>query len=252
MNIDGKVAIVTGASSGIGRATAIRLAAEGAKVALIARTRANLEAVANQIQKESKTDVLVVPTDITVNAEVEAMVKEVINVFGKVDILVNCAFWGPPGSLEETNESFWDKTMDTTLKATFLCIRAVVPVMRKAGGGRIVNIGSLAGKVGEDKRTAYCAAKWGLEGLSAALREEVTRDNIHVHLVSPAATNTKFWPESGAKLTDEILSRFVPPETIAEAVAWVIQQPDQVHIPDVPVFNFKNPFEGKSSPFADD
>ena len=123
--------------------------------------------------------------------------------------------------------------------------------MRKKGGGRIVNIGSLAGKIGEDNRTAYCAAKWGLEGLSAALREELLRDNIHVHLVSPAATDTPFWPTSGAKLTPEVLERFIPPETIADAIIWMISQPDQVHIPDIPVYNFRNPFEGKSSPFAD-
>ena len=179
------------------------------------------------------------------------MVKKVIEKFGRTDILVNSAFWELPGSLEQTTEEFWDHTLDTTLKALFLCIRTVVPFMREQGGGRIVNIGSLAGKVGEDNRTAYCAAKWGLEGLSAALREELTRDNIHVHLVSPAATNTPFWPDSGAKLTPEILERFVPPEIIAEAVAWVIQQPDQVHNPDVPVYNSRNPFEGKNSPFAD-
>jgi NAD(P)-dependent dehydrogenase (short-subunit alcohol dehydrogenase family) len=192
-----------------------------------------------------------IPTDVTDNGDVEAMVKKVVEKYCRVDILINSAFWGPPGSLEQTTEEFWDHTLDTTLKAPFLCTRAVVPFMRKQGGGRIVNIGSLAGKVGEDNRTAYCAAKWGLEGLSAALREELTRDNIHVHLISPAATNTPFWPSAGAKLTSEILARFVPPETIAEAVTWVIQQPDQVHIPDVPVYNFKNPFEGKGSPFAD-
>lgn len=251
MNIMGKTAIITGASSGIGRATAIRLSHEGARVVLVARTRDNLDQVLAEIEAAGGT-AIAIPTDLTQNDQVESMVHEAVRQFGKIDILVNSAFWGPPGSLEKTTEAFWDKTIDTTLKAPFLCIRAVVPFMREAGGGRIVNIGSLAGKVGEDKRTAYCAAKWGLEGLTAALREEVTRDQIHVHLISPAATNTPFWPESGAKLSEEILSRFVPPETIAEAVAWVIQQPDQVHIPDVPVYNFRDPFEGKSSPFAED
>lgn len=250
MEIKDKTAIVTGASSGIGREVSIKLASHGARVVLVARNETKLEKVKEEIEKTGGK-AAVFPTDVTKNVEVEKLAEETASQFGKIDILVNSAFWGPPGSLEGTTEEFWDQTIDTTLKAPFLCIRAVVPYMRKNGGGRIVNIGSLAGKIGEDNRSAYCAAKWGLEGLSAALRKELTRDNIHVHLISPAATDTPFWPSSGAKLTPEILARFVPPETIAGAVVWVIQQPDQVHIPDVPVYNFKNPFEGKSSPFAD-
>jgi len=250
MDIKGKVVIITGASSGIGKATSIRFASLGAKLALVARNEQKLEIVKQQVGNLG-AEAISIPTDVTINYQVEAMAKKVADHFGRIDILVNSAFWGPPGSLEQTTEEFWNRTVDTTLKAPFLCIRAVVPYMRRQGGGRIVNIGSLAGKVGEDNRTAYCAAKWGLEGLSAALREELTRDNIHVHLISPAATDTPFWPGAGAKLSPDVLEWFVPPETIADAVAWVLQQPDQVHIPDVPVYNFRNPFEGKSSPFAD-
>jgi len=250
MDIKGKIVLVTGASSGIGKAISLKLAAAGAKVGLVSRTLVKLEQVKDEINHLG-AEAQVFPADITKRMEVEKMVKQAIDTFGRVDVLVNSAFWGPPGSLEETTEDFWDRTIDTTLKAPFLIIREVVPYMRKQGGGRIVNISSVAGKIGEDNRTAYCAAKWGLNGLSAALREELTRDNIHVNLISPAATDTPFWPSSGAKLNEEILSRFIPPETIADAVLWVIQQPDNVYIPDIPVHNFKNPFEGKSSPFAE-
>ncbi len=250
MEIKGKIAIITGASSGIGKAISLRLAASGVKLALVARTTEKLEKAKKEVL-DLGAEAISLTADLSRNIEVEEMVSKVVQTYGRVDILVNSAFWGPPGSLEQTTEEFWDRTLDTTLKAPFLCIRAVVPHMRSQGGGRIVNIGSKAGKVGEDNRTAYCAAKWGLEGLSAALQEELTRDNIHVHLISPAATNTPFWPGAGANLASDVLEKFVPPETIAEAVAWVIQQPDQVHIPDVPVYNFRNPFEGKGSPFAD-
>lgn len=249
MQLEGKKALITGASSGIGRVVSLKLALAGVKTTLVSRTREKLEKVQSEIQAMGG-EVLSLPVDITINADVQCAVAEAARHFGGIDILVNSAFWGPPGSLEETTEEFWDRTIDTTLKAPFLFVRAVVPIMRKQGGGRIVNISSIAGRIGEDNRTAYCAAKWGLNGLSAALNEELTRDNIHVHLISPAATDTPFWPTSGAKLTDEVLARFIPAETIADAVLWVIQQPDQVHIPDVPVQNFRNPFEGKSSPFA--
>lgn len=250
MNINGKIVIVTGASSGIGKAISFKLASAGAKIGLVSRTRSKLESVQKEIQ-ETGFEAEVFTADITINTEVEKMVSQVLDRYSKVDVLVNSAFWGPPGSLEETTEEFWDRTIDTTLKAPFLIIRAVVPYMRKQGGGRIVNISSIAGKIGEDNRTAYCAAKWGLNGLTAALREELTRDNIHVNLISPAATDTPFWPSSGAKLDEEILSRFIPPDTIADAVLWILQQPDQIYIPDIPVYNFLNPFEGKSSPFGE-
>lgn len=250
MDLKGRVAVITGASSGMGRETSLALSAQGMRVVLVSKTESKLRKVEDEIIAAGGT-AMVVPTDVIRANDVEKMAKTVFETFGQIDVLVNSAFWGPPGSLEETNEAFWDKTLDTCLKGPFLCTRSVVPYMRKSGGGRIVNIGSLAGKVGEDNRTAYCAAKWGLEGLSAALREELLRDNIHVHLISPAATDTPFWPSAGAKLTADILDRFIPAETIAKAIVWMISQPDQVHIPDIPIYNFRNPFEGKSSPFAD-
>lgn len=250
MNLKGKTAIVTGASSGMGRVTSLALCAEGVRLAIVSKTPEKLEEVKDEITKAGG-EVIALPTDVTNAKQVQEMAEKAFRHFGHIDILINSAFWGPPGSLEETTEDFWDRTVNTTLKGPFLCVRSVVPYMRKKGGGRIVNIGSLAGKIGEDNRTAYCAAKWGLEGLSAALREELLRDNIHVHLVSPAATDTPFWPTSGAKLTPEVLERFIPPETIAGTIIWMISQPDQVHIPDIPVYNFRNPFEGKSSPFAE-
>jgi 3-oxoacyl-[acyl-carrier protein] reductase len=250
MEIKDKVVIVTGASSGIGRAISNRLARIGAKVILAARGKPNLDKVKEEIE-DAGGFAHIIQTDIVKLQDIQNLINETIKKFGGIDILVNNAYWGPAGSLEKSNEDFWDKTLDTTLKGHFLCIREVVPHMRKAGAGRIVNIGSLAGKIGEDNRTAYCAAKWGMEGLTAALREELTRDNIHVHLISPAATHTPPWHSAGIELTQEMLEKFVPPESIADAVAFVIQQPDQVLIPDVPVYNFRNPFEGKGSPFAD-
>jgi len=248
MELRGKVAIVTGASRGMGSHIAHALAEAGVRLCLVARASNRLKEVADQINTAGG-EATIYPTDIRSAEQVERMVQATLARHGRIDILVNCAFWGPPASIEDTTEDFWDQTIDTTLKGPFLCIRAVVPAMKKNGGGRIVNIGSLAGKVGEDNRTAYCAAKWGLEGLTAALREELTRYNIHVHLISPAATDTPWWREVGASLTPQTLERMVPSQVIAQAVRWVLSQPEQVHIPDLPIYNFRNPFEGKKSPF---
>jgi NAD(P)-dependent dehydrogenase (short-subunit alcohol dehydrogenase family) len=248
VELKGKTAIVTGASSGMGEAIALLLGAQGVKIAAFGRNEKRLQGVVERIRNtggEAKGFIV----DIRFGEEVERVVQGASSFLGGVDILINSAFWGPPGSIEKTTEEFWDMTLDTSLKGAFLCVRAVTPFMKNQNAGRIVNIGSIAGKVGEDNRTAYCAAKWGLEGLTAALRVELGKYNIHVHLVSPAATDTPFWQESGAHLSQEVLDRFIPPKMIAETVRWVLTQPDQVLVMDVPVYNFKNPFEGKGSPF---
>ncbi len=248
MDVNGSVAIVTGATRGMGRAISARLAEVGARVALVARDQAALDEVEAAI-RGTGGEATAFRADVTDRVSVESMVEAVVTHFGRVDILVNCAFWGPPGSLEQTDEEFWDRTLDTTLKGPYLCARAVHPMMREQGTGAIVNIGSLAGKIGEDNRTAYCAAKWGLEGLTAALRVELHRQGIRVHLLSPGATDTSFWSENAPGLTATQLERFIPPEVIADAVMWVLTTPEAVHIPDIAIHNYRDPFEGKGSPF---
>jgi 3-oxoacyl-[acyl-carrier protein] reductase len=248
MDVKGSVIVVTGATRGMGRAIATRLAVSGARVALVARTEADLEATAASIRADGgEADRF--RADVTDRASVEAMVAAVLARYGRIDVLVNCAFWGPPGSLEQTDEAFWDRTLDACLKGPYLCTRAVHAAMRAQGGGAIVNIGSQAGKVGEDNRTAYCAAKWGLEGLTAALQIELRKDAIKVHLISPGATDTSFWRDNAPGLTSDQLDRFIPPETIAEAVLWALSTPEAVLVSDVSIKNFRDPFEGKGSPF---
>jgi 3-oxoacyl-[acyl-carrier protein] reductase len=248
MDVNGRVAMVTGATRGMGRAIAMRLAASGARVALVARTAADLEAVEADIRAQGG-EAVGFSADVADRVSVERMVRAVLTRFGRIDILVNCAFWGPPGSLEQTDEAFWDRTLDSCLKGPYLLTRAVHPAMRAQGSGAIVNIGSQAGKIGEDNRSAYCAAKWGLEGLTAALQIELRKDAIKVHLISPGATDTSFWRDNAPGLTSDQLDRFIPPETIADAVLWVLGTPEPVLVADVSIRNFRDPFEGKGSPF---
>jgi len=248
MDPKGSVAIVTGATRGMGRAISKRLAGAGGRVILVARGEPGLRQTEDEV-REAGGEAQGYVTDVTDRRSVEAMAAAVLERYGSIDLLVNCAFWGPPGSLTQTDEDFWDRTLDTTLKGPYLCARAVYPAMLEQGAGTIVNIGSLAGKMGEDNRTAYCAAKWGLEGLTAALQVELHPQGIRVHLISPGATDTSFWSENAPGLTADQLERFIPPESVADAVMWVLSTPEAVHVPDVPIHNFRNPFEGKGSPF---
>ena len=248
MELKGSVAVVTGATRGMGRTISDSLADAGARVALVARTETALRQAETEIRSNGG-EAVGFATDVTERASVEAMVSDVMARFGQIDLLVNSAFWGPPASLEETDEAFWDRTIDSCLKGPYLCTRAVLPAMRAQGRGAVVNIGSAAGKIGEDNRTAYCAAKWGLEGLTAALRVELHKVGIRVHLLSPGATDTSFWRDHAPGLTQEQLVHFIPPEMVAEALLFVLNTPDAVHIPDIAIDNFRNPFEGKGSPF---
>jgi len=250
MDFKGKVAVVTGASSGMGFSISDRLASEGMQVALIARSRKPLEVAEEKIRSKGGNAHFFC-TDVRDENQVKSMVEDVLEKFGRIDLLVNNAFWAPPGSLETVTEEIWDRTVDTTLKGAFLCTRAVVPHFKETGSGSIVNIGSIASKAGEDKRSPYCAAKWGLEGFTAALREELGKFNIRVHLITPAATDTSSWKEYGVDLTEEQKKRMIPPEVIADAVFWVLDKPQAVLIPEVVIRNFQDPFPGKSSPFED-
>ncbi|MDH3674567.1 MAG: SDR family oxidoreductase, partial [Anaerolineae bacterium] len=181
MELNNKVVIVTGASSGIGLEIVKTLAAEGANIALAARSMNKLERTAAELAA-SGSSTIAVPTDITREADCQALVKATTDVFGTIDVLVNNAGYAPPASLLDTTETIWDATHNVCLKGVYLMTRAVMPTMLEQGGGTIVNISSMAGKWGYENRSAYCAAKWGVHGFTEALRVELGDQNIRAHL----------------------------------------------------------------------
>ena len=193
MKLQNKAIIVTGASSGIGLETVKMLAADGAKVALAARSMDKLEKAATELAADGAT-AIVVPTDVTRQADCRALVQATQDAFGRIDVLVNNAGFAPPASIQETTEEIWDATLDVCLKGVYLMTRAALPVMLDQGeGGTVVNISSVAGKNGYENRSAYCAAKWGLHGFTEALRAELDGQNIHFHLICPAAVASPWW-----------------------------------------------------------
>jgi len=184
-----QVAIVTGASQGIGRTLAIALAQAGADVALVSRTRSHLEAVAGEITAAGRK-AMVIPADIQKVSEIRKLVDAVQTTFGKIDILVNNAAWTATVEALAATEEQWDQTLDTSLKAVFFACQAVAKIMIEQGHGKIVNIGSTLGRTAFAQRSVYGAAKAGLHHLTRVLALEWAAKGINVNAVAPCITET--------------------------------------------------------------
>jgi NAD(P)-dependent dehydrogenase (short-subunit alcohol dehydrogenase family) len=191
--LKGKVAIVTGPSKGIGRAIALGLAQAGAHLALAKHPVGSMEEI-QQVHSEIELmglDAIVVPTDVSQPAQLNALMETVKARFGKIDILVNNAGWtGTTPALDVTEEEY-DKTMDASLKSVFFACQAAARIMIPQGGGRIVNIGSNFGVVGFKQRSVYAAAKAGVHHLSRALSLEWAHQGVVVNVVAPCITETE-------------------------------------------------------------
>ena len=195
----GAVVLITGASSGIGRAAALAFAKEGAKLVLAARRRDQLEDAAASVRSLGG-EAVVTQTDVADRQQVQSAVNTAVSSFGgRLDILVNNAGIGYYGMLEEMPlkeiETLWNVNMMGTIYAT----QAAIPLMRKQGGGQIINIASVAGKIGNPGNAIYCATKFAMVGMSEALRVELHGSGIEVSVICPIGTNTEFFEASSAR-----------------------------------------------------
>ncbi len=191
MLLQGKVAIVTGAGRGIGKGVALKFAAEGAALALVARTRAQLDVVAAEITSAGGRALAVV-ADVAGQPQTERMAQEIVTAFGRIDVLVNNA--GVAGSrmdLVDMPVSNWDTVMDTNLRGAMLCSKAVLPHMTARRSGCIINVSSLQGRNAEWGWAAYGASKWGVIGLTQALARETGKHNIRVNCVVPGLVHNE-------------------------------------------------------------
>ena len=191
MRLKGKVAIVTGGSQGIGEAIAFRYAAEGARVAVVYHANdAAAHAVVGRIAA-ARGEAKPVKADCSKVAEIERMTAEVIQHFGTVDILVNNAGVFRTIPVAETTEAVWDEQLDLNLRGAFFCVKAVLPEFQRKGGGKVINITSIAGVGAFPNCPAYCASKGGLEILTKALAAELGKQNINVNSLAPGNVATR-------------------------------------------------------------
>lgn len=199
--VSGKVAIITGGGTGIGRACAFALAREGAKVALAARRRDKLEAAAREIIAAGG-EALAIECDVTDKVSVEHAVHAVEGHFGKLHIIINNAGAVHVGSVEETSDDDWNHVISVNLTGTFLMSRAGVPALRRAGCGSIINIGSYLGIVAIKQRAAYCASKGGVTLLTKAMALDHAHENIRVNCICPSMVETEMALGAISRATD--------------------------------------------------
>jgi 3-oxoacyl-[acyl-carrier protein] reductase len=226
MKLMNRVAIVTGGARGIGKAIALVFVREGAKLALIDVDQGILDTAKNEIKKD-RQEVIAIPCDITKGVEVKAMVNQVQKAFGRVDILVNNAGIIRRGTIETVTEDDWDRVIEVNLKGTFNCCKAVVDPMKSQKYGKIVNISSIAGKMGDiTSAPGYGPSKAGVDALTKTLARQLAPYGINVNAVSPHAIETEMSAQWSEERRREIISsiplgRLGKPEDVAEATVFL-------------------------------
>jgi 3-oxoacyl-[acyl-carrier protein] reductase len=226
--LEGQVVVITGAGRGIGAGVARKLASMGASVVLCGRTRKSLEETAGTISRAGGKS-KIIECDVTSLSSVESLAREVEHSFRRLDILVNNAgIGGFGGPLHQLPPEQWEQIQNTNLRGVYYMIRSFAPMMMRARSGHIVNISSLAGKNPLPNGAAYAASKWGLNGLSYSVAEELRGHNIRVSVVCPGSTNTDLSPHAGKDA-----NKMLQPDDVAHVVAMLVTQAPQSFVSEV-------------------
>lgn len=227
----GKVAIITGASSGIGAATARALAREGCRLALAARSADRLRALADELGSQA----LAVPTDVTVGDQVARMVAQTLEHYGRVDVLFANAGIYIPGQVAEGDPDAWAQLMDVNVDGVLRCVHAVLPHLRAQRSGDILITSSISGCIDIQWEPVYSASKHAVQSLAHTLRRQVAADGIRVGAIAPGMVANELWgittPEEAARLVAERAS--LRSEDVAEAVVFMLSRPRHVTIRDL-------------------
>lgn len=237
-NTSGKVVVITGASSGIGEATARLLSAAGAYVVLGARRLDKLTALAKEIT-DAGGKVEVVQTDVTNRQDVKALVEKAVEVFGRVDVLINNAGIMPNSRLDQLQVDDWERAIDINLKGTLYGIAAALPFMKDQKSGHIINVSSISGHRVSPASAVYSATKFAVRAISEGLRMEMTPYNIRSTIISPGPVDTDLPSSVTDPATAERIRKIhemaIPVESLAETIAFAINQPEAVDINEIVV-----------------
>ncbi|MEH2216898.1 MAG: SDR family oxidoreductase [Nostoc sp.] len=230
--IQNKVVIITGASSGLGEATAKRLAASGAKLMLAARREDRLKDLVAEIAKLGGTATYRV-TDVVDRSQVEALAKETLSTYSRIDVLINNAGLMPLSPLDQVKVEEWDRMIDVNIKGVLYGIAAVLPIMRQQKSGHIINLSSVAGHKVFPGSAVYCATKYAVQAISEGLRLE-SNGEIRSTNISPGAVATELTTTISDKDTaagiNQLYAIAIDADAIARAIAYAIEQPDDVDV----------------------
>lgn len=224
-SLDGQVAVVTGANSGIGRATALALTRAGVHVVLAARTAATLDAVVQECA-DAPGHAVAAPTDVTDETAVTALMDTAAERFGRLDLLVTSAGGAAFGPIMESRTEDWDLLMAVNLRGTYLCCKAALRHMLPRKRGHILNVLSIASKMTLPGSAAYTASKFGALGLTKVIATDVRAEGIKVTAVIPGAVDTPLWDKSGGDLDR---AKMLSPADVADAMLGVMAQPAGIH-----------------------
>jgi len=227
-------AIVTGASSGIGKATAIAFAESGIEVALVSRSEAKLQDLALEIEQKTKTKAKAYPIDLAVVGEVASQVSAICSSFGSIDILVNNAGMGYTNTLEQTSLTDWQQVLTLNLTSVFECVRGVLPSMRERGSGTIINVASIAASTAFPEWGAYSVSKAGLVALGKALSVEERSNGIRTVTISPGSVDTPIWDTDTVE-ADLDRSAMLTAEIVAQSILYTALLPSRAVIESMTV-----------------
>ena len=217
-----KTALVTGGGRGIGKETAILLSKKGLNVIVCSRTQKELDSAVKEIKSVGNSQIIGRKCDVSVSHEVNTLVNEALEIYGRVDIIINNAGITYVKKLIDTTEVEWDLTLEINLKGAFLFCKAIVPHMIENNCGVIINVSSGAGKVGFEDISAYCASKFGMIGLTESLAREVANYNIRVMTICPGEVATKMQEDVDARYYELNKHKMLHPSTVAEKIADMI------------------------------
>jgi short-subunit dehydrogenase len=219
-----RYALITGASSGIGKATALAFARSGINLALVSRSQSKLEAVATEVM-QSDVQVKVYPIDLSVVDQVKQRVQAIVADLGSLDVLVNCAGMGYTGMLVDMPLQDWQQVLNLNLTSVFQCIQGILPTMRSQNRGLIINVASIAAHQVFPEWGAYCVSKFGLLALSKAIAAEEKKYGIRVTTISPGSVNTPLW-DTDTVHADFPRTAMLSPDVVAQTIMQTVLLPD--------------------------
>ena len=215
-------ALVTGSGRGIGKETAILLSKKGFNLVICSRSQNEIDSVVKEIKSFGYDNIIGRECDVSVSSQVNAIVSDALDIYGRIDVLINNAGISYVKKLIDTTEEEWDNTLDINLKGSYLFCKAIVPHMIEHNYGVIINVSSGAGKVGFEDISAYCASKFGMIGLTESLAREVANYNIRAMTICPGEVATKMQKDIDAQYYEQNKRKMLHPRTVAEKIADMI------------------------------